>query len=558
MANYPSDPFTTEIIQNALQAICDEMFTTLRRIAMSSLIYENLDFGVAVTDAEGRLACQGSGLPGFIGMLDSGVKQVIKKFGGEGKIHVGDIFATNDPYSGGVSHLNDVVLVLPVFSEGEIVAWMANKAHWSDIGGMNPGSLTASSTDVFQEGLQLPELKLFSEGKVNQAVVDIIGTNSRTPEKTLGDMWAGIGAVRAGEKRLLDVLARYGKHTVCSAIARYLDDAEKGARRALKGLPKGVFTAEETAEDGRPIRVVVTITDDEFVVDLRGNPKQSATPYNCPYMCTWSAAQIIFKAITDPHGITNDGTFRCLSVLCDDGSVFNAKRPAPVSMYFDPLLWVIDLIWKALALRSPERWSAGQMNSVSGVVITGVDPETHEFKIMIEPQVGGWGASLAADGENAQMCAASGETNNCPVEVNEARNGVFVRSYRLNTADGGEGMHRGGRGVIVEYVIQCEAATVTAYHNRSKEGPWGIGDGKRGSVNELGVLHSDGRYEVYGHVTAYPLVVGDTVVVTTAQGGGFGDPLRRARAAVESDLRNGYITAEQAHRHYGLASAETV
>ncbi len=547
-----TDPFTLEIIQNAFQAICDEMFTTLRRTAMSSIIYENLDFGVAITDAQGRLACQGSGLPGFIGMLDSGAKHAIEKFGAQGQIRPGDIFVTNDPYAGGVSHLNDVVLVLPVFSEGEIVAWMANKAHWSDIGGMNPGSLTTSSTEIFQEGLQLPQIKLFSEGVVNQAIIDIIAANSRTPDQILGDMWAGIAAVRAGEKRLLDLLARYGKQTVCFAIARYLEDGQRAALRALKELPKGVFTAEDATEDGQPIRVTITVTDEHFTVDLRGNPKQSATPFNCPYMCTWSAAQIIFKAITDPHGITNDGTFTCLSVLCDDSSIFNAKRPAPVSIYFDPLLWVIDLIWKALALGSPDRWPAGQMNSVSGVIITGIHPETHEFKVMIEPQVGGWGGAMGADGENAQMCAASGETNNCPIEVNEARNGVFVRSYRLNSADGGEGMYRGGRGIVVEYVMRSEAGTVTAYHNRAKEGPWGIGKGNKGSVNQLRVLHSDGRQESYGHATALPLAEGDIAIVTTAQGGGYGDPHKRPRDMVLEDLRNGYISAEQARQHYGL------
>lgn len=549
-----ANPFTLEIIQNALQAICDEMFTTLRRTSMSSVIYENLDFGVAVTDAQGRLACQGSGLPGFIGMLDSGVKHVIAKFGAAGQIRPGDIFATNDPYAGGVSHLNDVVLVLPVFDGAEIVAWMANKAHWSDVGGATVGSLTSDSTEIYHEGLQLPEVKLFAEGDANQAIVDIIAANSRTPDQVLGDMWAGVAAARAGETRLRALIARYSGRTVCFAIERFLEDGRRAALRALKELPKGTFRAEETNDNGQPLYVAITVTEDRFIVDLRGNPPRSATPYNCPYMCTQSAAQLIFKAVTDPHGITNEGTFRCLSVLCDDNSIFNAKRPTPVSLYYDPMLWVTDLIWKAVASGNPERWPAGQMNAVAGVTIAGVHPEAKNFCVMIDNQGGGWGGAVGTDGESAQMCVASGESYNCSVEVNEARNGVFIRSYSLNSADGGEGMYRGGRGVVVEYEIRSEEATVSASHNRSKQGPWGLCGGRRGSVNEIHVVRTDGREERYGTVTALPVAKGDVIIVMTAQGGGYGDPLKRPKDLLQSDLRDGYVSLEQASRYYGLES----
>jgi N-methylhydantoinase B len=545
-----SDPFTVEIIQNALQAICDEMFSTLRRTAMSSIIYENLDFGVAITDATGKLACQGSGLPGFIGMLDSGVKHAVAKFGRQGLIRSGDIFMTNDPYTGGVSHLNDVVLVLPVFSEGEMVAWMANKAHWSDIGGMNPGSLTASATEIFQEGLQLPEIKLFTEGEVNQSIIDIIAANSRTPKQTLGDMWAGVAAVRAGEKRLNSILARYGTQTVCLAMARYLEDGRRGALRALKKLPKGTFTAEDTTEDGQSIRVAVTVSDERFTVDLRGNPPQSATPFNCPYMCTRSAAQIIFTAITDPHGITNDGTFECLTVLCDDNSIFNVQRPAPVSRYSEPLMQIIDLVWKAVAPVMPETLPAGQMNSVSSVVLGGCDRSTGSLKILIEPQVGGWGACIDGDGENAQMCAASGETYNGSVEVSEARYGVMIRRYHLRADDcAGSGEHRGGKGIVKEFEVLLEHAWLTSTHTRGTTRPWGMRGGEPGSSNRISVIHANGLQETFTRVEGLSLRVGDVVRVETAAGGGCGKPSARLPQRVFEDQRNGYVTGENLDRH---------
>jgi len=551
-----SDPFTLEIIQSALQAICDEMFMTLRRTAMSSIIYENLDFGVAVTDAEGRLACQGSGLPGFIGMLDSGVKHAIAKFGWQGLIRPGDMFMTNDPYAGGVSHLNDVVLVLPVFSDGEIVAWMANKAHWSDIGGMNPGSLTTSSKEIFQEGLQLPEVHLFDAGEVNQAVIDIIGTNSRTPDQTLGDMWAGVAAARVGEKRLHEVLARYGRQMVCFAIGRYLEDGRRGALRALKQLPKGIFTAEDTTEDGHPIRVAVTVSDEQFTVDLRGNPPQSATPFNCPYMCTRSAAQIIFMAITDPHGITNDGTFTCLTVLCDGSSIFNARRPAPVSRYSEPLMQIIDLVWKAVAPFMPEVLPAGQMNSVSSVVLGGRDQRTGSLRILIEPQVGGWGAHFDADGENAQMCAASGETYNGSVEVSEARYGVMVRRYHLRADDyAGTGEYRGGKGIVKEFEVLLEDAWLTSTHTRGTTRPWGMRGGEPGSSNHISVIRPSGRQDTFTRVERLTLNVGDVVRVETATGGGCGNPLARLPQSVFEDQRNGYVTAEHSDWRYTFRSA---
>lgn len=539
------DPFTLEIIQNALQAICDEMFMTLRRTAMSSVICENLDFGVAITDKQGRLACQGAGLPGFIGMLDSGVKKAIEKHGRAESIRQGDIFLTNDPYGGGVSHLNDVVIALPVFDEEDIVAWMVNKAHWTDIGGMNPGSLSTSSTEVFQEGLQLPDIKLFSKGIINKAVIDIISANSRTPEQTLADMWAGIAAARAGESRFLNLLVKYGHEVVRYCISQYLDAGEQATLRALHDLPKGVFNAEDCTEEGEPIHVIVTITNDECIVDLRGNPKQSATPFNCPYMCTWSAAQIVFKAITDPHGITNDGTFRPLKLICDKGSVFHAQRPAPVSRYSEPLMQVIDLIWKAVAPQIPKALPAGQMNSVSSVVIGGRDPQTGLLSIFIEPQVGGWGAKCEADGENAQMCAGSGETYNGSAEVTESRFGVLVQCYQLRVDDsGGMGEYRGGKGIKKEFQVLWKDAWLTSTHTRGTTRPWGMRGGAQGSSNGVEVIRVSGKNEMYTRIERLPLEVGDIVRVQTAAGGGCGDPLNRPRSKVLEDMRDGYVSAE--------------
>ena len=545
------DPFTLEVIQNSFQAASEEMFAVLRKVAMSSVIYENLDFGVAVTDGTGRLASQGSGLPGFIGMLDSGVKAVLGKFGRE-QIAPGDIFVSNDPYSGGVSHLNDVVLSLPVFVDAEIVAWMVNKAHWSDVGGMSPGSLSTETVEVYQEGLQLPDIKLFEQGEINQAVVDIIVSNCRLPQYTLGDMWAGIAALRAGERRTVELVRRYGRAAVLEAIEQHLDYGEAAARRALQELPRGRYEAQDWTEDSKPTRVVVEITEEAFIVDLRGNPAQDTGPFNCPWACTWSAAQMVFNAVTDPGSVSNEGTFRPLKLLCDEGSIFHCTRPAAVSRYSEPLLHAMDLIWKALAPHVPERLPAGQMNSVSGIIIAGVNPDTDEFQVMIEPNVGGWGARHDRDGQNGQMSGASGETFNCPVEIHEARHGVIIEGYGFHDLDGGEGKYRGGKGIVKDFRIRAQQMWLTSSHTRGKYPPWGMCGGRNGSLNFTKVIRRDGREEVYTRVTSLPLERGDLVSVYTANGGGHGEPTERHRAALLHDLKEGYVTPQQAENYYGF------
>ncbi len=545
----PSDPFIVELVQNALQALCDEMCTALRRAAMSMVIYERLDFGVAVVDPQGRMICQGAGLPVFIGMLDGAVRAALDKFGDD--IHAGDVFVTNDPYDGGGSHLNDVVLSMPVFEDGQIVGWLVNKAHWTDIGGIRPGSMATDATEVYQEGVNFPNVKLFEAGTVNQAILDVVAANSRLPKQTLGDVWAGIAALRVGEKRLAQLARKHGRAPFLAAVDAFLDDGETAARDSLKSLPKGVFEATDTMEDGRAIKVRVTITDDDFTVDLRGNPMQGPTPFNCPFVCTRSAAQIVYKAITTGSMLASEGSFRPLKILVDDGSIFCARRPAAVSYYFEPLLYALDLTWKALAPRIPHAMGAGQMNSVSGVVIGTTHPDSGQFVMARETQLGGWGARPGSDGENGLYSAASGESFNSPVEIYERRNGIQIDSYAFNNEDGGEGEFRGGRGIRKAFRILAPEAWLTASHIRSLYPPWGLNGGNNGSPNFTVVRRADGSEERIRRVPRLPLKQGDVVEVFTATGGGYGDPAKRDPKRLDEDVKNGFVTPEQRRSRYG-------
>ena len=551
MRNY--DPFTVEIIQNSLHSICDEMFVAMRRTAMSSIIYEVLDFGVGVMDAEGQLTTQGAGIPVFVGMLDSSAKQVLKKFGPSDDIHPGDIFITNDPHSGGVSHLNDVVLLMPIFHAGALVAWTANKAHWGDVGGMVSGSISTVADEVFQEGILFPEIKLFERGKPIASIIDMICANSRTPQYTLGDMWSGIASIRTGERRIVEMIDKYDVATVKFAMSSLLDHGEAVSRRALSAIPEGTYEATDRTDDGYDTRVKVTIANGDFIVDLRGNPGPVPGPYNCPYQCTVVGAQIIFTALTGPTSVANEGTFRPLKVLTEKGSMFDAERPASAGMYFDPMMYTLDLIWKAMAPVVPERLGAGHMHSVCGTIFSSTHPDSGQLLVSCEPELGGWGAGPGRDGESGQFCAGDGETFNCPIEVNEVRNGLFVEQYAFRNDEGGEGEFRGGRGVRLDYRMRANDARLTGLYARTNGNPpWGLHGGRNGSLNSLQVLRTNGSIESHARISALELKAGDIVRITTASGGGYGDPRKRARERVLADLKNEFITPEQAEKHYGV------
>ena len=545
----PQEVITREIIQSALAALSEEMFATMRKTAMSSVIYEVLDFGVAVTDAEGQLASSGAGIPSFVGMLDPAVKAVIAKHGAAG-IRDGDIFITNDPFGGGVSHLNDVALVMPVFFDGELVAWTANKGHWMDLGGMAPGGNSPEAEELYQEGLLFPEVRVFEGHAPLPSVLDIIAANSRLPEQALGDFWAGVSALRMGARRIVQLCSRYGADTFLSAVRDYLDLGERQVRRALQLLPQGRFAATDSLDDGRPLQVVVEVSDEAFPVDLRGNPPQDPGPLNASYQATVVSAQAMFKSLVCPQGVANAGTFRPLRVVCDQGGLFAAERPAAVGFYYENKIRVSDLMWKALAPVLPECPGVGHFCSVCATMIGFTDADGR-LRSFIEPEVGGWGATAECDGQNAQFSSSHGHTYNCPVEVNEARNGVHVERYGLNPEPGGAGCRRGGKGIELRYRLTEGAGWVTAAYARSGVPPWPLAGGQAGTVNRLSIIRGSGEAEDCMSASALPLECGDVVRIRTGVGGGYGDPRWRPSADVLRDLRDGYVSAEEAIETYG-------
>jgi N-methylhydantoinase B len=546
------DPITLEIIQSSLQAATDEMFAALRRTAMSAIIYEVLDMGTGITDKNGELAGSGAGIPAFVGVLDKAVKRVVEKFDQPGDIETGDIFITNDPYSGGVTHLNDVVLVMPVFAGDEIVAWTANIAHWNDVGGMVPGSMSTDATEIFQEGLILSAVKLFSRGQPIRSVFDILTANCRMPDFLTGDLWAQVASVRVGERRVLEIVNKYGKAVFLHAVEEYLDYGERVAVAALRRLPQGKYSLVEEQDQGPDYKVTVEITDDEFIVDLRGNPDQDKGPFNMSRDEATVASQIAFKGIVSPDRLSNGGTFRPLKVLTRHGSVFDPIYPAAQGIYYEITIRLHDLIWRCLAPHMPERLPAGGFASVCGTLFGGIHPDTGRDYAVIEPELGGWGGSSTSDGNPGQFSALHGETYNCPAEVAEARYGVTVDYLSFHDEDGGAGFHRGGKGVRIDYRIRSDNAWLTVAYTRDKVPPWPLKGGQPGSPNHVLIRRANGETERYAVTSGLTLNSDDVIQVMTGTGAGWGDPMERPLELVKQDLKNGYITLEQANQYYGL------
>ena len=388
------DRFTLEIIKDGLLAIGDEMFVTMQRTSMSTIIYETLDYATGLTDAKGRLVTQGNGVTLFLGTLDYGVRSVLDKFGYDG-LNPGDIVMTNDPYAGGGTHLSDVSLIMPIFYDGKIVAFAANKGHWTEVGGMAAGSWTTDSTEIYQEGLQFPVIKIFEEGEVVQGLVDLIRANVRTPDMSIGDMYAQAASVRIADRRFRDLCDKYGVDVVLAGIDSLMDHSEQLIRQELKSIPPGVYEAVDYIDDDGigdesfKVQVKVTVAEDTIIFDFTGSHPQVLGPVNAAMTGLQSAARAILLALTDPSVPANDGCFRALEVVCPDGTIFTCKRPAAVSTYWETMLYAADLIWKAMAPVLPKRLPAGHFLSVCAPVIAGLHPDTGDFFILVEPSAGG-------------------------------------------------------------------------------------------------------------------------------------------------------------------------
>ena len=558
MAGTGLDSVTLDVVKDSLLAASNEVFYAFARTSMSPIIYESLDYASGITDAMGNMLTQGNGACGFIGVVAPMIQATVEKCGGIENLSEGDIYIINDPFLPGGTHISDVGMVMPVYYAGEIIAFVGNKAHWTDIGGMVAGSFTTDSTEVFQEGLCFSAVKLVDKGNISQPVVDIIKSNVRFPQVTEGDMWGQIASLRTGFRRICEICDKYGVDTVKESMKRLLNQGEMFARNRLKEIPKGTWQMEQYMDDDGhgnlvKLKVEITITDDEFVADFRGSSPQVLSPINMGYSALFSSVKIVYMSIINPSYQINDGIFRPLRVIADEASVLNCQRPVPTSCYFESMIYSADTVWKALAPVFPDLLGAGHMLSVCAVVLTGVHQDTGAQFLIVEPTGGGWGASRGKDGETGQFCVGDGETYNVPVEMAESRYGIMVDEYNLNTDGKGAGQFRGGSGCIRTYRAMTDGQRYTASFGRNKFPAWGAAGGADGSYNYFEIHRADGTMEgPFGIIARATLNKNDAVKMYTCTGGGYGNPLERDPNLVVMDVKNGYISPEQAETDYGV------
>ena len=552
------EKFTLEIIQDALVAAGDEMFKTLERTSMSPIIYESLDYAVGITDSKGELLAQGNGVTAFLAALDSVVKATLEKFDKNSPLKEGDIVIANTPYAGGGTHLSDVSVIYPIFYKDELIAFTVNKAHWTELGGTFPGSVSTVATEIFQEGLHFPFIKIKLEGKLNDSIIDLIRGNVRLPDSTLGDLFAGIAAAEVGAKRVISIIEKYGLDIYKKAKEDFLDYGERMCIEALKEIPNGVYEGETAIEDNGfgegpfPIKAKITVTDTEFIADFNGSHPQVKGATNLSFSGLVTGCRSLFKAITTPQMDANGGSFRPMKVICEPGTIVSAEAPSAVSVYYEVLITAIDLIWKILAPLIPDKLPAGHMRSVCATFISGIHPDTNQFYIQAEPLAGGWGASANHDGNRGQLSCGSGESYNIPIEIREMRYGIQVEQYAFHNEGGGYGAFQGGNGQYLDYKIVSDGAYVTAAFLGEKTKTWGMKNGHDGSYNYFMIIRKDGTKERRSLGTNIFLEKGDIVRCVTATGGGYGSPNKRPKEQVLLDVKNEYITKEEAKEFYNL------
>ena len=549
------DAFTAEVIRSAVVAITDEMKTNLMRTAYNMIIYEAEDFTVGLFDADGNTISIGLGLPMFIRGLSDAIKAKLAHWGRE-NIFPGDILLTNDPQVMG-SHLNHMIFTLPVFHDGELVAFSSSMGHWQDVGGV----LGAVTRDIFSEGLQMPFMKIFKAGKQDLELTAIIRSNCRLPEFAMGDFRAQIAAIRTGERRLTRLLQRYGAETFRESVRLIFDQSEKLARAAVEKIPDGVYEAESFMDDdgvnlGKhvPIKVHVEVHGDEMTVDLSGVSPQVAGPYNSGSTAGRSASEVAFKFLTTPLLLPiNHGSFRPLKVILPPGRIVSATKPAPVRTWMTVPMTVADTIFKALAPACPNNVMAGQHADLAIPRTFGLDPKTgRAFHFPQTLSGGGWGALSDRDGQNATFCINDGDTHNTPVEAGEGKGPIFISYRKLRQDSGGPGKFRGGLGVAQE-VRMLSPGSVLSAMERTLCPPWGLHGGKDALANRFSVVRKDGSIQrlptgkTAGHVS---LEAGDGFLVEVGGGGGFWNPLERDPARVLADVRSGYVSMEAAENEY--------
>ena len=541
------NPITVEVVRNGLGHIANEMATVLRKTSYNMMIYEVRDYCVGIVDAEGYILSQNFGaLPIFLADLGPAIVDGVQMHGKSG-FQPGDVLIMNHPYVCG-QHLNNVVVYTPFFYRGELVAFLAVRAHWIDIGGTRVGFGYSGTREIYEEGLQFRSLKLYRGEQPNQDLFQLISDNVRFAESCLGDLRAQIAACRVGDRGLTQLVDRYGLDVFLHCVRSIWDQSESLARAEVAKITPGSYEAEALFDsDGVdliqpvPLKVNVQIAGSDMTIDFSKTSDQVKGSINSGESGAVAAARVAFKSLVSPFSLIDDGCFRPLKVVIPPGKILSATPPAPVGNWSRTLPTVIDLILKALAPALPDKISAGHKGDMGGYAFFGNDPRTGRRFLCQTIMGGGWGGRPQEDGENATVSICQGDVQNAPVEMQELYYPVMIEQHRLREGSGGLGKFRGGLGIEITVRTLCDAF-VNINVERTRTPPWGLFGGKCGEPAKA--LVKQDTTDPGAWLTkrpSYPLKKGGSVTYFTAGGGGYGPPAERPRELIERDLRLGYM-----------------
>src|SRR3954447_4802476 len=546
------DPITFAVIKSGLDSIADDMAYTVVRIARSEIVKDVMDFSAALCAGDGQMVAQAKTIAQHLGAIPEAMASVLAKF--EGNLHDGDVVIMNDPYHGGM-HLPDIFMFVPIFFGGKRHAFAVVICHHTDVGGRVPGSNASDSTEIYQEGLRIPPLKLYERGVLNTTLEGLIKINVRIPDRVWGDLSAQFAAAQVGRRGLEKLLQRYGADEVDAYMQELLDYAERLTRQEIKTWPRGTYHFLDHIDDDGfsdapiPIKVAISVNDDgTLFVDYTGSSPQVRGALNSTLSFTHSLTYLSVRCVLAKGVPNNVGLFRCIRVKAPEASVLNPVMPAACAARALTGYRVFDTMLGALAQIVPDKVPAAGEGGNSVICISGLRPNRLPF-IIVDMICGAWGGRPNKDGLEA-VTNASQNLSNMPVEVMEAEHPVRIEDYAFIPDTCGAGQYRGGVGIRRSYRVLAEESLLQLRTDRMRFQPYGLSGGEPGGRSRNFMEVGNERTALAGKITTR-IAKGTLIIHEQAGAGGFGDPMLRGAEEVREDLLDGKITADYARKYYG-------
>lgn len=549
------DKITREVLRHKFDAIADEMETSLLQSAYSSIVKEAQDASAAIFDTNGRTIAQAVAIPAHLGMLIPAVETIIETHP-PGEMKPDDVYLMNDPYNGG-THLPDITIVKPIFNDDQVIALATSMAHHQEMGGKTPGSIPTDATEIYQEGLRFPPLKLYDQGDENETFISILKMNVRIPNIVIGDLNAQVSACKTAERRVEQVASEFGNSTFSAAVDQLMDHAEERTRSHIEDIPDGNYSFHDFIDDDgidhhSPIRIEATVevNGSDLHFDFTGTDDQVTGPVNSVPSATMSAVYYVVRAITDPDIPNNAGCFVPVSMDLPEGSLVNPNPPAPVNARTVTFKRIANVLLGAFAQAIPEQVPAAGNGQLAALTFAGNNDDA--AWIYGETGAGGDGARPTKDGLD---CLETDVTNcmNTPAEATEMEYPIRVWKYNLWEDSGGSGRYRGGLGTHKQFEILDDDVTLTHRRDRHDFQPWGLDGGNAAPTCETIIRHNDGNEESIPSKVIASLDIHDIVDVYTTGGGGYGPPTERPIEKVAQDVQDEKVSPAVAELEYGVA-----